>query len=771
MTPKTRSSPLGINFILASLFFGFIYWILEAIRDVFVFQRGDLFSRIFMPDVFSCWMRLLVIFVLLLFGAIAESFRKRIEQLEQEAPKTSPRINLVLVGIGFGVLYWILEAFRDVFVFGRGNFLTRILHPDAMGVWMRILALGILLLFSLYAHYLIEERRKAEETLRIAHGELEKLVRQRTGELIRANELLNQEIHERRRAEAELRKVNRALKTLSRCNEIMVRAGEEKALLEEICNTIVDVGEYPLVWVGLISQESQENEIQLRPVSYALWEKFPIDFQKFQNQSLEGFRFMSEVLRSGKYEIFKPVQEALQLPLKNEKGLTSFNALLSLPLMTGEQKIGVLNIYANEPGEFEPEEVNLFKELADDLAFGITAIRTQTEKKRMEEEKQKIQAQLLQSQKMEAVGVLAGGIAHDFNNLLTAIQVSADLALLDLEKDHPARNTLEEIIAVSSHAGDLARQLLMFSRRHPMEYISLNLNQTVTGLHKMLSRVIGEDIQVETQLEKDLWNILADRGTMEQVMMNIAVNARDAMPRGGTLYIRTENVTLDESQARKFPEARPGRFVKLTMRDTGVGMDEETLQHIFEPFFSTKGPGKGTGLGLSVVYGIVKQHEGWITVTSQPEKGACFEIYLPAVTEPATPSVREKQVSGDVRGKGEKILLVEDEESVRHSTTMALEKAGYHVTVASNAEEALKIFRKTKNFDLVFCDVVLPDRSGIELVEELVSKYPKLKILFSSGYTDQKSQWLKILGEGYRYIQKPYALQDLLRTLREVFMA
>lgn len=762
---KSKHSPPRINFILASLFFGLIYWVLEAVRDVFVFGKEDLFSRIFMPDVFSCWMRLLVIFVLLLFGAIAESFRKKIEQIEHAVPKPLPKINLILVGIGFGILYWILEAVRDVFVFGRGNFFTRVLHPDAMGVWMRLLALGVLLLFSLYAHYLMEERRKAEENLRIAHGELEKLVRQRTGELIRANELLNQEIAERRRAEEELRKVNRALRTLSRCNEIMVRAGEEKTLLKEICNTIVDVGEYPLVWVGLLNGE---QEIQLRPVSYALWEKLPIDFSKFQEQSLEGFHSMMEVIHSGKYQIFKPLQDVLQLPLKDQNKFTSFHALLSLPLITGGQKIGVLNIYANAPGEFEPEEVNLFKELADDLAFGITAIRAQTEKKRMEEEKQKIQAQLLQSQKMEAVGVLAGGIAHDFNNLLTAIQVSADLALLDLEKDHPARKTLEEIIAVSSHAGDLARQLLMFSRKHPMEYMKLNLNQTVTGLQKMLSRVIGEDIQVETQLEKDLWNIMADRGTMEQVIMNIAVNARDAMPHGGTLFIQTENVSLDENQAKKFPEARPGRFVKLTIRDTGIGMDEETLQHIFEPFFSTKGPGKGTGLGLSVVYGIVKQHEGWITVTSQPKKGACFEIYLPAATETVTSGMPEKQVSGDVRGKGERILLVEDEESVRHSTTMALEKAGYSVTVASNAEEALKIFKKTKNFDLVFCDVVLPDKSGIELVEELISKNSKLKILFSSGYTDQKSQWLKILGQGYRYIQKPYALQDLLRTLREV---
>lgn len=758
----------GINFIFASLVFGVIYWVLEAVRDVFVFERGDLFSRIFMPDVFSCWMRLLVIFVLLLFGAVAESFRKKIEQIERDVPKPLPRVNLVLVGVGFGVLYWILEAIRDVFVFERGSFFARIFHPDAMGVWMRLLALGVLLLFSLYVHYLIEERKKAEENLRIAHGELEKLVRQRTGELIRANELLNQEIAERRRAENELRKVNRALRTLSRCNEIMVRAGEEKILLEEICNTIVDVGEYPLVWVGLFDQG---NEVQFKPVSYALWEKLPIDFQEFQKQSLERFQSMVELIHSGKYQIFKPLDPLLQLPLKGENKQTSFHALLSLPLITAGQKIGVLSIYANEPGEFEMEEVHLFKELADDLAFGITAIRAQIEKKCMEGEKQKIQAQLLQSQKMEAVGVLAGGIAHDFNNLLTAIQVSADLALLDLEKDHPSRKTLEEIIAVSSHAGDLARQLLMFSRKHPMEYVTLNLNDTVMGLHKMLSRVIGEDIVVETRLEKNLWNILADRGTMEQVIMNIAVNARDAMPHGGTLVIQTENVTLDEKQAKKFPEVRPGQFVKLTMTDTGIGMDQETLEHIFEPFFSTKGPGKGTGLGLSVVYGIVKQHEGWITATSQPGKGACFEIYFPVVTDRTSISIPEKQVSGDVRGKGEKILLVEDEESVCHSTTLALEKVGYDVTMAHNAEEALKIFRKTKNFDLVFCDVVLPDRSSVELVEELISKNSKLKVLFSSGYTDQKSQWLKILGQGYRYIQKPYALQDLLRVLREVFTA
>jgi CheY-like chemotaxis protein len=285
---------------------------------------------------------------------------------------------------------------------------------------------------------------------------------------------------------------------------------------------------------------------------------------------------------------------------------------------------------------------------------------------------------------------------------------------------------------------------------------------------KMVRRLIGEDIAITISIEEGLWTIKADPGNIEQVVMNLMVNAKDAMPKGGEITIRTENVHLDEYDCKNIIDARPGNFVCLSIMDTGIGMDEETIKRIFDPFFSTKGPGKGTGLGLSVVYGIIKQHEGWINVYSRPGQGATFRIYLPAIPVEMD-TVDEQRVSlSDFQGSSERILLVEDEEGVRKLATRVLRENGYVVFEAANAKEAMDIFeREERKFHLVFCDVVLPDRTGLELVDRLLSRKPELRVLLSSGYTDQKSQWPIIRERGFRFLQKPYALPDLLRTIRD----
>ncbi len=390
------------------------------------------------------------------------------------------------------------------------------------------------------------------------------------------------------------------------------------------------------------------------------------------------------------------------------------------------------------------------------------------ERKKAEEEKEKIRAQLFQAQKMEAIGILAGGIAHDFNNLLTAIQGCADMELMDVDESTSSYQNLKEIRDAADRAAELTRQLLFFSRKHPMEPVPLNFNKTIEDLLKILHRLIGEDIAITTDLEPDLWTVYADRGTMEQVIMNLAVNARDAMPGGGRLTIKTENVVLDEVYCNVIPKAQCGEFVRITVEDTGIGMGKEVLKHIFEPFFSTKGPGKGTGLGLSVVYGIIRQHNGWINTYSEPDQGTTFRIYLPAVHIKSEEQNEKLTSAEELKGNGEQILIVEDEEGVREFTRRALEKGGYTVFVAVNAWEALDIFEKVKNLDLVFSDVVLPDKTGIDLAEELLARKPELKILLTSGYTDQKSQWPIIQKKGFKFLQKPYALLDLLQTIKEV---
>jgi signal transduction histidine kinase/ActR/RegA family two-component response regulator len=758
----------SLNLIWLSVFFSMFYWMMESVRDVLVFNRGRLLERLFTPDLMSLWMRLLIVMILILFGVYAQSLKNKLEDAELKRTRTVRRMGMIYRGLGFGLLYWVLEALRDVFIFNKGSLLERLTHPDPISVWMRLLAICIMLLFSIYAQNLFEEREKAKQALQNAHDELEDLVRQRTAELSRSYEMLKKENEERRRVEDELLKVNRALKTLSQCNEVMVRAVEESALLNNICRTIVGVGGYQLAWVGLAETN---GKMHLRPVSLANQADYGIELGPLA-ESLDGSQSkpITEVIRTGQPKLTKyDRSETASAPWVQSMVDRGISASIFLPLKTGEKPIGALNIYSTESDAFDTSEMELLKELADDLAFGITALRTQLERNRAESEKERIQAQLLHAQKLEAVGILAGGVAHDFNNLLTAIQVSADLAMLDVDEATPVYRTLQEIHQVSSHAGDLARQLLLFSRKHPMEYIPMNLNSTIENLKKMLNRLIGEDIEIQTRLDAEIWNVMADQGTMEQVVMNLILNARDAMPNGGRLAIQTGNVELTPGTMGKIPESRPGRFVKMTVQDTGIGMTPETLSRIFEPFFSTKGPGKGTGLGLSVVYGIVKQHEGWINVTSDPGNGSNFEVYLPAVSESAAPAAKETEIQTDLRGEGERILLVEDERSVQEYTVKALVRSGYSVTSASSSEEAMQWFEKEGGrFDLVFSDVVLPDQSGIELAEKFIAKKPKIKVLLCSGYTDQKSQWPIIRKKGFRYLQKPYSLNDLLKALREV---
>jgi two-component system cell cycle sensor histidine kinase/response regulator CckA len=393
-----------------------------------------------------------------------------------------------------------------------------------------------------------------------------------------------------------------------------------------------------------------------------------------------------------------------------------------------------------------------------------------TGQKRAEEEKQKIQAQLLQAQKMEAVGTLAGGVAHDFNNLLTAILGCLDLAMLKIPEDGPVYKDLLEVQTASRRAADLTRQLLLFSRRHLTRLVPLQLNATMEDLLKMLHRLIGEDIEINTQPDPNLWNILADKGTVEQIIVNLSVNARDAMPNGGKLFLKTENVVLDEFYCKLVPEARPGEFIRLSIADTGIGMGREIRERIFEPFFSTKGPGMGTGLGLSVVYGIVKQHNGWINVYSEQGRGTEFKIYFPVVFTRAEENRSVSVDPGNLGGSGERILVVEDEPLVMDFSRRALEKYGYRVCAVSTVQEALSAFdAEGGRFDMVFTDVVLPDASGLAMIDRILRDKPSIKVVLTSGYTDTKSQWKSIKERGLQFLQKPYTLLDLLQTIKLEF--
>ncbi len=392
-----------------------------------------------------------------------------------------------------------------------------------------------------------------------------------------------------------------------------------------------------------------------------------------------------------------------------------------------------------------------------------------TDRIRVEQELLNKEEELRQSQKMEAVGRLAGGIAHDFNNLLTAVSGYTQLMLCRLEQDDPNRAHLKQIEDAAERGASLTQQLLAFSRKQPVQLQALQLNDRVANMHDLLKHLIGEDVELVTDLDPKLQTINADPSLLEQVMLNLVVNARDAIPGGGTVTVKTRNVVINGEASRMSLEAREGEFVCLSVQDTGVGMHKATLDHVFEPFFTTKEKGRGTGLGLSVVYGNVQRHGGWIEVDSEPGKGAVFSVYLPVAECESKKQEKDASVSRDLFGHSERILVVEDEDVVRDFACKALRDTGYDVFDVGSAEEGLEAYkRESGDFDAVFSDVVLPGKSGVQLADELLSLDPELRILLSSGYTDEKSQRTRISEKGLRFLQKPYSLADLLGTMREV---
>jgi PAS domain S-box-containing protein len=387
-------------------------------------------------------------------------------------------------------------------------------------------------------------------------------------------------------------------------------------------------------------------------------------------------------------------------------------------------------------------------------------------------EKLQLEERLRRAQKMEAVGQLAGGIAHDFNNLLMVIMGYAGDLTDRLGGDDPLRKKAEEITRAGRRAASLTRQLLAFSRQQVLSPTVLQLNTVVDDLQKMLGRLIGEDIELIAELDSKLGQVKADQGQIEQVIVNLVVNARDAMPRGGRLTIQTSNMEVDEEFARQHPPMPTGSYVRLAVTDTGIGMDGVTQARIFEPFFTTKERGKGTGLGLATVYGVVKQSEGFIWVYSEPGKGSTFEILLPRIhSKPARDSARDAGLPETGKGT-ETILLVEDDEALRKLILHALEERGYDVLEAANGNEALQVARqKSGGIDLLLTDVVMPGMSGPQVADGVVAVDPDVKVLYMSGYPELAAKNEELTKAGRRFLQKPHTLTDLTRAVRETLEA
>ena len=396
----------------------------------------------------------------------------------------------------------------------------------------------------------------------------------------------------------------------------------------------------------------------------------------------------------------------------------------------------------------------------------LCVARDISERKQAEKEEQRLQAQLQRAQKMEAIGTMAGGIAHDFNNLLMGIQGRTSLILMDKDSSHPDFNHLQGIEESVKSAADLTKQLLGFARGGKYEVKPTDINELIKKSSRMFGRT-KKEIRIHRKYQKDVWTVEADQGQIEQVLMNLYVNAWQAMPGGGELYLQTENVTLDEDYVKPF-EIEPGKYVKISVTDTGVGMDEATRKRIFDPFFTTKEMGRGTGLGLPSTYGIIKNHSGFINVYSEKGEGSAFNIYLPA-SESELVRRQSGGVSKDVRHGHETLLLVDDEEMIIKVGEELLDALGYKVLIAKGGKEAVELYEKNKDqIDMVILDMIMPDMSGGDTFDRLKEINPEIKVLLSSGYSIN-GQATEILERGCNgFIQKPFNMKQLSRKLREI---
>lgn len=564
------------------------------------------------------------------------------------------------------------------------------------------------------------------------------------------------DITDRKQAEEKIRRRNRELTLLNQVIAASTANLKPQATLEIVCRELARAFDVAQVTAALFDKTSMTAQIIAEHLAEghasALNEVFPLE----DNAIVQYLDDYKAPLRASD-ALSDPRLVSLQEMLRRRATVS----LLLVPLLVEGEVIGVLALESTQSRVYSNEELDLARGVAGQVA-GVLARR------RLEAERQRLEDQYHQAQKMEALGRLTAGIAHDFNNMLTAINGFAALLESELPADDPQQDMVGRILHSGRRAADLVRQLLAFSRQQVIEPRVLDLNEVILDLNKMLHRVIGEDIELKTGLASNLWPIKVDAVQIEQVIVNLVVNARDAMPEGGRLIIETANVVIDESYAAGHLGVQPGNYVLLAITDTGYGMSPEVKAHIFEPFFTTKPVGKGTGLGLATAFGIVKQNDGDIWVYSEEGIGTTFKIYLPSATElnaaPINPASSDEALTGS-----ETVLIVEDDLAVRQVIRWALVRNGYSLLEAKDGAEALNLIANHPGpIQLLLTDVIMPGMNGKELALQIAQIRPDIKVLFMSGYTDETIVQHGVLEPNVAFLQKPFSPINLARKVRAV---
>ncbi|MFW6283909.1 MAG: PAS domain S-box protein, partial [Desulfosalsimonas sp.] len=563
-----------------------------------------------------------------------------------------------------------------------------------------------------------------------------------------------------KQAQERIEHLNNVLRAIRDVNQLIVRERDAEALIREACRLLVDNRGYASVLIVLADDSGY-------PASWA------------QAGMGEVFLPLQEILSSGELpQCCRQAAEAGRIVMIRDQEKTcgdcpiadqcSERDVMCVQLVHAERVFGYLAVALSHGLGQDAEEQSLFTEMADDLAYALAVLEMEKQQELSEKQRQALEEQLHQAQKMESVGRLAGGVAHDYNNMLSVIIGYTELALDKVETTDPLHADLTEILNAAKRSNDITRQLLAFARKQTINPAVLDLNETVEGMLKMLRRLIGEDIDLSWMPGPGLWPVKMDPTQIDQILANLCVNARDAIAGVGHITIETHNISIDEQYCRDHAEFFPGQYVLLAVSDDGSGMDRQMLENIFEPFFTTKEVSKGTGLGLATVYGIVKQNKGFINVYSEPGKGTTFRIYLPRHAGEA--ELRPRDSSGEIpRGSGETVLLVEDEPGIMKMGQIMLQRLGYEVLAANSPADALAQARGHDGpIHLLITDVVMPEMNGRQLAEKIASMYPEIKVLYMSGYTANVIAHHGVLDKDLYFIEKPFSIRELAAKIQHV---